>query len=65
MKVLLLEGFMTGSHAQWANELKKYSSHDITLLTLPGRFWKWRMHGGAVSLANEFLKLEERFDLII
>jgi hypothetical protein len=24
----------------------------LTLLTLPGRFWKWRMHGSAVTLAR-------------
>jgi glycosyltransferase involved in cell wall biosynthesis len=27
----------------------------VTILSLPGRFWKWRMHGGAVTLARHFL----------
>ena len=25
------------------------------MLTLPDRFWKWRMHGGAVTLARRFM----------
>lgn len=29
------------------------SRHAITLVSMPGRFWKWRMQGGAVRLARE------------
>ena len=65
MKILLLEPYFTGSHRSWAEGLKKHSNHDITILSLPGRFWKWRMHGGAVSLSKEFVKLQGTFDLIL
>ena len=65
MKILLLEPYCTGSHRSWAKGYKKHSKHNITILSLPGRFWKWRMHGGAVTLAKEFLKLQESFDLIL
>lgn len=44
-----------GSHAAWAEGLRGHSEHDIELLTLPDRFWKWRMHGGAATLARRFL----------
>jgi len=65
VKILLLEPYCTGSHRSWAKGYKKHSKYNITILSLPGRFWKWRMHGGAVTLAKEFLKLQESFDLIL
>ncbi|MEM9990680.1 MAG: DUF3524 domain-containing protein [Bacteroidota bacterium] len=65
MKIVLIEPFYTASHRQWADGLKKYSRHQITLLTLPGRYWKWRMHGGAVTLAKAFLELPDLPDLIV
>ena len=41
-------------HAAWALGYQQHSRHEVTLLTLPDRFWKWRMHGGAVTLARRF-----------
>ncbi len=55
MRICLIEPFYTGSHATWADELVRCSSHQVDLLTLAGRHWKWRMHGGAVSLARRFM----------
>jgi len=65
MKILLVEPYYTGSHALWADGYARYSQHQIKLLTLPGRFWKWRMHGGAVTLANQFLADPFEPDLIL
>lgn len=65
MNITLIEPFYSGSHKQWADGLKKHSKHQVELLTLPGRHWKWRMHGGAVALASQFNQLEERPDLIL
>lgn len=65
MKIVLVEPFYGGSHAQWIEGLCRHSHHDITLLTLPGRHWKWRMQGGAIALAEEYRKLDFRPDLII
>lgn len=64
-KITLLEAFYAGSHRQWAEGLQKHSIHDIQILSLPGRHWKWRMHGGAVSLASQFNALDESPDLIL
>ncbi len=55
MNIALLEPFFTGSHKSWAENLKQKSKHNIQIFSLPGRHWKWRMHGGAVSLANAFM----------
>ncbi len=65
IKITLLEPFFSGSHKQWAEGLQKHSKHNIQILSLPGRHWKWRMHGGAISLAKEFNELEDSPDLIL
>ncbi len=64
-RIALLEPYYTGSHAHWADGLAGYSSHAITRYLLPGRFWKWRMHGGAVTLARQFVQASGRPDLIL
>jgi glycosyltransferase involved in cell wall biosynthesis len=65
MNILLVEPYHMGSHAAWATGYAAHSRHQVTALTLPGRFWKWRMHGGAVTLARQFLAIEARPDLIL
>jgi len=65
MKLLLVSPFHGGSHKVWAEGLSKHCRTDVRLLTLPGRFWKWRMHGGAVTLAERFLGSPWRPDLIM
>jgi len=65
LKILYIEPFYTGSHKQWIDSYKQFSKHKITILSLPGRKWKWRMHGGAITLAQIFNKLNQEFDLII
>ena len=58
MNILLLEPYYTGSHAAWTAGYATHSRHPVTVLSMPGRFWKWRMHGGAVTLARRFLAME-------
>ena len=65
MKILLLEPFMGGSHRQWAEAYQEYSKHAISILGLQGRHWKWRMYGGAVSLAKQFMESDISPDLIL
>ena len=55
MHVLIVEPFFAGSHANWAKGFQKYSAHQVSILSLPGRHWKWRMHGGAITLAKQFV----------
>jgi glycosyltransferase involved in cell wall biosynthesis len=55
MDILILEPYFTGSHAAWAKGYQKFSQHRIEILSLSGHSWKWRMHGGAISLARQFL----------
>jgi glycosyltransferase involved in cell wall biosynthesis len=55
LKVTLVSPYHGGSHQAWATGYQAASQHDIEILDLPARFWKWRMHGGAVTLARRFL----------
>ena len=58
MKILLVEPFFTGSHQLWAEGYQEASKHELRILSLPGRHWKWRMYAGAVELAKQFLALQ-------
>jgi glycosyltransferase involved in cell wall biosynthesis len=49
---LFIEPFYGGSHRDFADGLVTHSRHRIDLVTLPDRFWKWRMRGAAIYLAN-------------
>ncbi|MBW1979629.1 MAG: DUF3524 domain-containing protein [Deltaproteobacteria bacterium] len=53
MKFLFLEPFYGGSHRDFADGLLSHSSHHLQLLTLPARFWKWRMRGAALHFARK------------
>ena len=65
MKILYVEPYYAGSHRQWIDSYKDYSKHEIDILSLPGKKWKWRMHGGAITLANKFLESNKKYDLIL
>ena len=51
--VWLLSPYHSGSHRVWAEGYQAHSRHRITLLAMAGRFWKWRMQGGAIELAAQ------------
>ena len=65
LKILLIEPFFTGSHKEWALGYQKHSEHEVELLTLSGHYWKWRMHGGAVTLARKYNEGDYTPDLIV
>lgn len=63
--LLIVEPFYGGSHASWANEYIKHSQHNVEILGMSAHYWKWRMHGGAVTLARKFMEMEPLPDAII
>lgn len=65
MDILLVEPYFGGSHQAWAEGYARYSRHRVDLLTLPARFWKWRMQGGAATLAEKVLRTASRPDLVL
>jgi glycosyltransferase involved in cell wall biosynthesis len=65
MDILLLNPFNSGSHKEWAQELSKRSSHNLTVWNLRGKYWKWRMHGAAVSFSKRLIQENFKPDLIL
>jgi len=65
MRIVALEPYYTGSHRDWLDGYVRESAHEVVALTLPGQFWKWRMHGGAVTLARRLREARERPDLLL
>jgi glycosyltransferase involved in cell wall biosynthesis len=65
LRIHLISPYHGGSHKAWAEGWQQSSQHSITLHTLPDRFWKWRMHGGAITLARKFLAQNAQPDLIL
>jgi glycosyltransferase involved in cell wall biosynthesis len=65
MKILLLEPFLGGSHQQWAIGYQQYSQQEISILGMKGHHWKWRMHGGAVSLSQQLADAGKWADVLL
>jgi len=53
MRIALVEPYYGGSHKAWADGYAASSRHDVSLITHDARFWKWRMHGGFLTLAAQ------------
>jgi glycosyltransferase involved in cell wall biosynthesis len=52
VRILLVEPYYGGSHRAWSDGYEEASVHEVTLLTHEARFWKWRMHGAHLTLAD-------------
>ncbi|BBM83425.1 tRNA-queuosine alpha-mannosyltransferase domain-containing protein [Candidatus Uabimicrobium amorphum] len=60
-KLLFLEPFYGGSHKDFADGWIQHSRHQIDLVTLPARFWKWRLRMAAlyfVDIVDDFHKYD-------
>lgn len=67
-RIWLVSPYHTGSHRAWAEGYVRHSRHHIELITLEGRFWKWRMQGGALelaALAEDLLRTQGAPDAIL
>ncbi|MCY4234415.1 MAG: DUF3524 domain-containing protein [Bacteroidetes bacterium] len=53
MNVLALEPWYGGSHRNFVDGLIRSSRHEYQLITMSARFWKWRLQGGAQTLARK------------
>jgi len=68
VKVLLAVPYWGGSHRAWAEGYRDASTHDVEVVAHEARFWKWRMQGAFVTLAEEARRLVESagpFDVIV
>ena len=57
LSVLALEPWFGGSHKNFLTGLSSESRHQWHLVTMTARFWKWRMHGGAVTLSKKAIEV--------
>jgi glycosyltransferase involved in cell wall biosynthesis len=64
LKYIFLEPFFGGSHREFAEGLVSHSQHRIDLVTLPARFWKWRMRGAALYFIKKIAALDSYDGLI-
>jgi len=64
LKFLFLEPFFGGSHKDFAQGLVSHSRHKIDIVTLPARFWKWRMRGAALFFVKKIPSLKDYDGLI-
>jgi glycosyltransferase involved in cell wall biosynthesis len=64
LNFLFLEPFYGGSHKDFAQGLVSHSKHKIDLVTLPARFWKWRMRGAALYFVKKIPSLKSYDGLI-
>lgn len=67
MKILLLSAYDAASHAYWRKGLvNSFPEYEWTELTLPARYFSWRLRGNSLSWAfNERAVLEQQYDLVI
>lgn len=65
MRILLVEPYYAGSHKAWADGYAQHSAHDVDVITHEARFWRWRMQGSALTLAEELQEIDGDFDAVI
>ncbi|MGI9281495.1 MAG: tRNA-queuosine alpha-mannosyltransferase domain-containing protein [Endozoicomonas sp.] len=67
MKILLLSAYDAMSHAYWRKGLvTAFPEYDWTVLTLPPRYFNWRLRGNSLSWAlGEREVLEAGYDLLV
>ncbi len=56
-RIFLIEPYFGGSHRSWAEGFQRHSAHDVHLVTHEGNFWRWRLRGSAVTLAEQTTQL--------
>ena len=67
MKILLLSAYDAASHQRWRQELEEFfPEHQWTQLSLPPRYFSWRVRGNSVSWAfSQRTLLTQAYDLVI
>lgn len=56
IKLLIINPYHIGSHAQWSDDLTYHlndlDEFEVNQWSLPGKHWKWRMQGAAITCAR-------------
>ena len=65
MRILLVEPYYSGSHKAWADGYAQHSVHEVVVMSHEARFWRWRMQGSALTLAEQLDEVEGEFDAVM
>lgn len=65
MRVLAIEPYYKGSHKAFLDGLVENSSHRVETVTITARSEKWRMHGDSVRLAEQVMRSDTPYDLLL
>lgn len=65
LHVALVEPFYTGSHQYWIDSLGQHLEATVSIYTLPGRHWKWRMTAGCIPLADKVNATNQEVDVFL
>lgn len=67
MKILLLSAYHAQSHQSWCNSMMlMFPDYDWALLSLPARYFNWRVRGNALSWSIKQRKtLQQDYDLVL
>jgi glycosyltransferase involved in cell wall biosynthesis len=65
LEIVFIESHDGGSHREFRRGLARHSRHRYRALTLPPRYWKWRMRGAAAWFADQLAATPEPCDLIL
>lgn len=63
--ILVVEPYFGGSHRAWAEGMAAHLDLPIELVTLPARWWKWRMRGAAVTMAEKCASLAQQPEAVV
>lgn len=64
LRIAAIEPFLGGSHKVFLEGYQRFSQHEIEILGLPARKWKWRMRGAALHFAEVLRGRVSDYDLI-
>jgi len=64
LNIVFVETFYGGSHKSFLDGLMKFSRHQVTPITMPSRFWKWRLRGAAFYIAEQYAETLRSADLL-
>lgn len=65
VRIAVVEPWGGGSHAAWAEGLRRYSAHDVTVLALPDQAWRWRLRASAPWFAAQIAALRHAPDALL